>query len=177
MYRKKYGRMSTLGWMSAEMRQTSTALAVIVGCLCALAYVAVRSACAQPYAVILQLGIADLLPPVWLMTVLRFLSFGIIGCAAGLVLGWRERGLAGEKYRGGMFFFLLLFLELCWYPTLFVSASVFLAVLEAMGMLVLALLVTVCFFRVCRLSGVVMLFHCVWTVYLMALTFAIFFRN
>ena len=123
MYRKQYGRMTTLAWMSAEMRQTSLAFGVIVGCLCAIAYVIVRSTSGNPYGVMLALGISDLVPPVWLMTALRFLSFLTVGCAAGLVLGWRERGCAGEKYRGGMFFLLLVGLELCWYPTLFVSRS------------------------------------------------------
>lgn len=76
-----------------------------------------------------------------------------------------------------MFFLLLVGLELCWYPTLFVSALVFLAVLEALTILVLSLLVTVSFLRVSRLAGIVLVFHSVWVVYLMILTFAIFFRN
>ena len=177
MYRKQYGRMTTLAWVSAEMRQTSLALAIIVGCLCASAYVIVRGTSGNPYSVMLALGIADLVPPVWLMTVLRFLSFLTVGCGAGLVLGWRERGCAGEKYRGGMFFLLLVGLELCWYPTLFVSAMVFLAVLESLMILILSLLVTVCFLRVSRLAGVILLLHSVWVIYLMILTFAIFFRN
>ena len=177
MYRKKYGRMTTLAWMSAEIRQTSPTLAVIVGCLCAIAYVIVRGTSGHPYGVMLALGISDLVPPVWLMTVLRFLSFFTVGCAAGLVLGWRERGCAGEKYRAGMLFLLLVALELCWYPTLFVSALVFLAVLESLMILVLSLLVTVGFFRVSRLAGVILTLHCVWVIYLMILTFSIFFRN
>lgn len=164
MYRRKYGRMTALGWMSAEMRQTSPALSVIVGCLCAILYVAVRSASGTPYAVMLALGIGDLVPPVWLMTALRFLSFLTLGCAA-------------EKYRGGMFFLLLLALELCWYPTLFRSAQVFLAVLESLAVLVLSLLVTVSFFRVSRIAGTILVLHSVWVTYLMLLTFAIFFRN
>ncbi|MDY3864039.1 MAG: tryptophan-rich sensory protein [Eubacteriales bacterium] len=177
MYRKKYGRMTTLAWMSAEIRQTSPALAVIVGCLCAIVYVIVRGTSGHPYGVMLALGISDLVPPVWLMTVLRFLSFFTVGCAAGLVLGWRERGCAGEKYRAGMLFLLLVALELCWYPTLFVSALVFLAVLESLMILVRSLLVTVGFFRVSRLAGVILTLHCVWVIYLMILTFSIFFRN
>ena len=177
MYRKKYGKMSTLGWMSAEVRQTSLPFAVICGCLCAIAYVVMRGMSGHPYSVMLALGIADLVPPVWLMTFLRFLSFATVGCAAGLVLGWRERGCAGEKYRGCMLFILLMVLELCWYPTLFVSAMVFLAVLESVMILVLSLLVTVSFFRVSRLGGGILLFHSVWVTYLMCLTFSIFFRN
>lgn len=177
MYRKKYGKMTTLAWMSAEVRQTSLALAVIVGCLCAIAYVTVRGMSGHPYRVMLELGISDLIPPVWLMTALRFLSFLTVGCAAGLVLGWRERGCAAEKYRAGMLFLLLIALELCWYPTLFVSAMVFLAVLESLAIVVLSLLVTVGFFRVSRLSGILLVLHSVWLCYLMVLTFSIFFRN
>lgn len=177
MYRRKYGRMTTLAWLNAEIRQTSLALSVICGCLCTIAYVTVRGSSGNPYAVMLALGISDLVPPVWLMTALHFLSFAVVGSAAGLVLGWRERGCAAEKYRGLLLFVLLLILELCWYPTLFRSAMVFLAVLESIAAVALSLAVAVSFWRVSRLSGLLLSLHCMWAIYLMILTASIFFRN
>ena len=54
---------------------------------------------------------------------------------------------------------------------------VFLAVLESVMILVLSLLVTVSFFRVSRLGGVILLFHSVWVTSLMCLAFSPYFSE
>ena len=177
MYRKKYGKMTLSAWLNAEMEQTSLPLAIFGGVLFAAAGIAVRIVSGTPYRVMLELGIADLIPPVWLMSFLRLLSFITAGCAAGLVLGYRERGCYAEKYRGGMLFILMAVLELCWYPTLLVAGLVFLGVVVALLMLALSICVTVCFMKVCRFAGGILILHSVWLAYLVTLTFLIFFRN
>ena len=177
MYRKKYGKMTVSAWLNAEMEQTSLPLTIFGGVLLAAACIAVRMVSGSPYRMMLELGISDLVPPVWLMSALRFLSFVTAGCAAGLVLGYRERGRYAEKYRGCMLFVLLAVLELCWYPTLFSAGMVFLSLLEAVAMLLLALCVTVSFLRVSKFSGLILILHSVWLCYLLILTFAVFFRN
>ncbi len=176
MYRKKYGKMTFAGWLNAEMEKTGLGITVAVGVILAVACIAVRISCGGPHEMILALGIADLVPPVWLMSAMRFLSFFTAGCAAGLVLGYKDRSCLVEKYRGGMFFVLLAVLELCWYPTVFGAGLLFLAMLEALIQLFLAIVVTISFFKVSRLAGWIMTLHCVWLSYLMILTFAIFFR-
>ena len=177
MYRKKYGKMTFSAWLNVEMEQTSLPITIFGGVLLAAASIAVRIVSGNPYRVMLELGIADLVPPVWLMTVLRFLSFVTAGCAAGLVLGYRERGCFAEKYRGCMLFILLALLELCWYPTLFVAGLVFLGLVLALLMLCLSICVTISFLRVSKLSGLILILHDVWLTYLVILCFAIFFRN
>lgn len=177
MYRKKYGKMTFSAWLNAEMEQTSLPIAIVGGILLAAACIAVRMVSGSPYRMMLELGISDLVPPVWLMSALRFLSFVTIGCAAGLVLGYRERGCYTEKYRGCMLFILLAVVELCWYPTLFGAGLVFLCLLEALLMIFLSICVTVSFLRVCKFSGFILILHNIWLIYLLILTFAVFFRN
>ncbi len=177
MYRKKYGKMTVSAWLNAEMEQTSLPMTIIGGILLAAACIAVRMVSGSPYRMMLELGISDLVPPVWLMSALRFLSFVTIGCAAGLVLGYRERGCYAEKYRGCMLFVLLAVLELCWYPTLFKAGLVFLCLLESIVILVLSVCVTISFLRVSKFSGFILILHNIWLCYLLILAFAVFFRN
>lgn len=177
MYRKKYGKMTFSAWLNAEMDQSSLPLTVFVGILLGVACIAVRIVSGSPYRMMLELGISDLVPPVWLMSALRFLSFVIVGCAAGLVLGYRERGCYAEKYRGCMLFVLLAVVELCWYPTLFAAGLVFFCMLEAVVMLALSICVTVSFMRVSKFSGFILILHNVWLIYLLILSIAVFFRN
>ena len=126
---------------------------------------------------ILQLDIKELFPPVWLLSLLRFLSMLTVGCAAGMVLSYKRQSCMVEKYKGGMLFVLLAVLELLWYPTLFYWGLLFLVLIECICMLALSVAVTVCFFKVSRLAGYITVAHTVWLAYLLILAFAILFRN
>ena len=74
-----------------------------------------------------------------------------------------------------MFFVLLGVLEMCWYPTFFGAGLYFISVLESIMILCLSLAVTLCFYRVSRLAGMILLFHNVWLIYMMILNFAVLF--
>ena len=124
---------------------------------------------------ILELGISRLVPPAWLMLLLRLVGLVAAGCAAGVILGYREKGCGGEKYKGCFWFVLLAVLELCWYPTLFSKGLLLLATLEALAMGLLAVLTTVSFMRVSKFSGIILLLHTVWVIYLLLLTCAVMF--
>jgi tryptophan-rich sensory protein len=67
-------------------------------------------------------------------------------------------------------------LELLWYPTLFGSSLVFLSVLESILILCLAICVTLCFYRVTKFAGMILLLHDIWLIYLLILNFAILFH-
>ena len=173
MYRKQYGKMTLRAWLNAELEHSWPVGMVIAGVLCMLAGISVRCFVGSPYGVMLELGIGEIVPPVWLMTFLWSVSFLIIGAAAGFVLGYRAAGCDGEKYKGCMLFVLLLVLELCWYPTLFAARLVFLSVLESILILCLSVWVTGCFYRVTKLAGILFLFHDVWLIYMLILNFAV----
>ena len=169
--------MTLSAYLNMEMEQSSQFLTLLGGFLLLIAAVCVRIICGPPYQMMLQLGISDLIPPVWLMTLLCLASFFLIGCAAGLVLGYRRASVQAEKYKGCLLFVLLAMLELLWYPTLFVKGLVLLSVLEALLMLFLGICVTVSFLKISRFSGTVMIFHDMFLIYLCVLAFAILFRN
>ena len=175
MYKKKYGKITVNAWLNMEMNRSSVALTVIIGTVLMGAGIVVRFLTGGPHMMLLALNVGDLVPPVWLMGLLWSVSFFTIGCAAGFILGYRDRGCEVEKYKGGMLFVLLAVLELCWYPTFFGASLVFLSVLESILILCLAVGVTFCFYRVSKLGGMLILFHDIWLVYMLILNFAVFF--
>lgn len=177
MYKRKYGKMTSAAWLNTELEQSSLFLTVFVGILATVAYFIIRWLSGSPYRAMLELGIADIMPPVWLFSLLQLLGFLTVGCAAGLVLGWRDAACTVDKYKGCLFFVLMAVIELCWYPTLFGGGLVFLSLLEALAMVFLSICVAVCFFRISGLSGILLSLHSVWLVYILIFTCAVFFRN
>lgn len=177
MYKKKYGKMTVNAWLNSELDRSSPVLMIVIGALLVIGAILVRAFVGSPYRTMMELGIADLVPPVWLMTFLWSVSFFVIGCAAGFVLGYRIGGCEGEKYKGCMLFVLLAVLELSWYPALFGANLVFLSVLLSIAILCLAVAVTGCFYRVSKLAGMLLLFHDVWLAYMLILNFSVLFRS
>ncbi len=177
MYKRKYGRMTSSAWLNSELEQSSCFLTVFCGVLMTVAYFIIRWLTGSPYRKMLELGLAEMMPPVWLFSLLQLLGLLSIGCAAGLVLGWRDKSCAVDKYKGCLFFVLLAAIELCWYPTLFGGGILFLCVIEAVLMLFLSIFVAVCFFRISGLSGILLSLHSVWLLYLLVFTCAVFFKN
>ena len=177
MFGKRYGRMTARAWLSREAEQTSIITTLAVAILATLCYLTVRILCESPYRVMLELGISDLIPPVWLFTLLQTLAFFTAGCAAGFVLGYCSFGCAAEKYKGCMLYVLVTVLELCWYPSLFVGGLVFLTLVESLLAMALAILTTIVFFRVSCFSGFIFVLHDIWVFSILILSFRIFFRN
>lgn len=176
MYKKRYGRIKVGAWLNAEMAQSNSALMLIIGSILTLGGITVRFATGAPYMTVLALGIDSLIPPVWLMCVLWTVSFFTVGCAAGFILGYRAGGCEAEKYKGCMIFTLMAVLELCWYPTFFGAGLIFLSALETVLILCLSVCVTVCFTRVSKLAGMLILFHDLWLIYMLFLNLAVFFK-
>ena len=169
--------MTVSAWLNAEMEQSRSALMILGGVLSLGIGVFVRFLVGAPYRMILELGIAELLPPVWLMALLWSVTLFVIGSAGGFVLGYRTCGAEGEKYKGCMFFLLLLFLEMLWYPTFFAVGLVFVSALLSVLILCLSVAVTSCFYRVTKFAGMLLMLHDVWLVYMLSLNIAILFRN
>ncbi len=176
MYKKGYGRMTVRAWLNVELERSSPVLMLVFGFLLLIAALTVRFCVGAPYRMILETGIADMIPPVWLLALLWSLSFFLIGCAAGFVLGYRMDGCESEKYKGCMLFILLALLELCWYPTFFGVGLIFVSVLEALLILCLSIWIMGCFYRVSKFAGMLFLFHNIWLVYMLILNFAVLFK-
>ena len=177
MIGKRCGGMTFRARISLEVQQSGVGWMIAGGILTALSYIVMRCLCESPYRIMLELGIHDLMPPVWLMSLLQFLSFLTVGCAAGLIFGYRNPGCAAEKYKGCLLFLLMILSELFWYPALFVRGAVFLSLLISILALVFAVAATVCFLQISKFAGIILILHDCWLIYLLLLTCSIFFKN
>lgn len=173
MHKKKYGKITVSAWLNSEFANSSCFVTVLFGVILTVFGILVRVWTGSPYRAILELGIGEIVPPVWLMTFLWTLALFINGCAAGFVSAYRLGGYDGEKYKGILYFVLLSMLELLWYPTLFGAELVFLSVLEAVLILCVSVATTVSFYRVTKFAGMLLLLHDVWLIYMLILNFAV----
>ena len=176
MFKKQYGRMTVSAWLTSELERSNPLIMLTVGALLTVAGILVRVAVGSPYRTILELGIADLILPVWLMSILWTVWFFILGSAAGFVFVCRG-GCREEKYKGCMYFTLLAVLEMCWYPAFFGASLVFVSVLMSIFILCLSLATTFCFYRVSKVAGMLLLLHDVWLIYMLILNFAVLFHG
>ena len=168
--------MTVRAWLNSEMDCANPILTVGVGALLLIGGMIVRIRSESPYRTILEMGIGDIVPPVWLMTLLWSLSLFLIGCAAGFVLGYRRGGCEIEKYKGCMIFVILAILELSWYRIFFVSNLIFISVLVALLILSLGIWVTSLFYRVTKFAGMLLLLHDIWLICMTVLNAVVLFR-
>ena len=173
MHKKKFGKMTVSAWIESELEHTSCMISVLFGTLFTVCAIVVRVWTGSPYRSILELNIGEITPPVWLMTLIWTLTFFINGCAAGIVFAYKPKHRDAEKYKGCLYFILLVIFEFLWYPTLFGNQWVFLSVLEAILILCLSVATTLVFYRVTKLSGMLLLLHDIWLVYMLILNFAV----
>ena len=75
MHKKKYGKITVSAWLNLEMSQSSPALMLLFGLGLMIAGIMVQIHTGSPYRVILELGVKEIMPQVWLFVFLRFLSF------------------------------------------------------------------------------------------------------
>ncbi len=166
-----------MAYLSAELEATEPWVMLVFGILSAALGITVRSVVGSPYLFLFSLGVKELVPPAWLMTVLWTVSFFVIGCSFGFVLCYRACGRECEKYKGGMLFVLLIVLELCWYPLFFAGHMVFLSGLCSVLILCLSVATAVNFFRVSFFPGGLMALHSIWLCYFLILNFAVLFHS
>ncbi len=177
MHKKKYGKMTVNAWLNSELERSTPPVMILFGVLLCMAGILVRALSDSPYRALLELGIADIVPPVWLMTLLWTIAFFTLGCAGGFVLAYRTSGgCEVDKYKGCMFFVMLSVAELCWYPLFFSANLIFFSVLLCLLILCLSVAVTVLFYHVTKLAGMIILFHDLWLIYMLILNFAVLFR-
>ena len=176
MYHKRYGKITPAAWLSCEMERSNPVVMLTVGVLLTVAGILVRVGVGSPYRTIHALGIEEMIPSAFLMAVVWTFSFFTVGCAGGFLLAYQTAADRAEKYKGCMYFVLLFGLELCWYPTFFGANLIFLSVLLCILILCTSLATTFCCYRVTSFSGILMLAHDVWLIYMLLLNFAALFQ-
>lgn len=155
--------------------------AVICGIIYACIGFLIRVGVEDPYTFIHTLGAGVYMPPLWIFNLLSIFWYFVSGAAAGIVIGRVACGRLGscsEKnlYRGSMFFIVLFFLSLLWYP-IFFDMKLFFSLLIALLTLACCIFCAI-FWR--TLSAFVFLMLCttgIWQFYVLLLNLSVIFGN
>lgn len=145
------------------------AIILFVGFLSALA--------GGPTTAYRELCLPKFAPPAFLFPIVWTILYILIGGAAGAVACNHERALESEKYKGLLFFIIMMIFNFIWSPLFFGAGAYFAAFLAIIMMIVLTFFI-ICFFgRIYRLAGAVMILYLLWLVFAAYLNLAVILLN
>lgn len=150
--------------------------AFLCGILCAGAGMLTRFWAGSPYGGLHQMGISEIVPPVWLMSLLWLLWYFALGAVCGAVLAGHG-ACSVAAWRGTVFFVLMLGLGLVWYPLFFGRQAVGLCLLITVLLLILCVLCALNWQQLSLVAGAVIYLHGLWLVYMLILQVACVFQT
>lgn len=158
-----------------EMNKTRPLYVVLCGGVLWTAALTVRLTTAAPYVFLHNMAGQVALPPTWLMSLLWLGFFFLIGAAWGYVLGLKGHRPRRDtwRFRGSMYFLLSVVCALLWYRLLFGAWAVFLSWLFLLADLAVTLVTALCWWRVSRAVGVILLVFALFLLFLFGCQLAI----
>lgn len=169
--------MHTLyGVMVMKQHKSSNGLtyALVLGALLALCAMGVRFWWGAPYQGMTQMGIREILPPVWLMGLLWSLWYFALGAVLGMVLSTYGHNCI-DAWRGACFFLLMIGVGFLWYPLFFVKQNPLLSLAVLVAVIVLCTVCALQWQRLSVIAGAVLWLHVLWLFYLLILQFICLF--
>ena len=154
--------------MRIEKNSSALTYALVFGALLAACGMGVRFWCGAPYAGMTQMGIRDVIPPVWLMSICWTLWYFLLGAALGAVLRAFGRNCIGA-WRGAFFFLLMIGVGFLWYPLFFVKQNLVLSLLTVMVVLVLCCVCALHWQALSLVAGAILWLHALWLIYMLIL--------
>jgi tryptophan-rich sensory protein len=153
------------------------AVPLIGGGVLLLAATLVRGVCGSPYENGILLHCKDLLPPVWLMTLLWMVWYVLLGGAFALVMSDRrcDPYTVSQRLGGGMTYLGMLMLGFLWYPTFFCAGRVFAAALVVLGVLALCVFTALLYWRAYRPAALLLFAHALFLLWMLVLSVAVVF--
>lgn len=148
--------------------------AVLCGTLMLAAAMLTRAWAGAPYEGIHRMGIGEVIPPVWLMSLLWLLWYFLLGAVCGGVLS-AHGGCCIGAWRGAFFFVLMLGLGLVWYPLFFVRHATGLCVLITVVLIGLCVLCALNWQGMSLAAAAVLYLHALWLIYMLILQIACIF--
>ena len=158
-----------------ELRRIDRGYVFLVSAILLAAGIFTRWISGNPTRTIHTLGLANVVPPVWIMVILFSASYLTGGLALGSALGEKSVCRPERKYQGAMWFCICASLGYAWYPVFFCAELFFCSLVISILCLFCAVCTTVCFAKVSFISFWSMILYDAWLVYLLILNFQIFF--
>ena len=141
---------------------------MVVGGIVAICGIGVRLWWGSPNPALTQLGIRNLVPPVWLMGLLWTLWYFALGVALGAVL-CMYGSCSIAAWRGAFFFLLMICVGFLWYPLYFVRQNALLALVVILVTLLCAVLCALCWQGTSPAAAAVIWLHVLWLLYMLVL--------
>lgn len=124
-----------------------------------------------------ELELPSAAPPAIVFPIVWTFLYIIIGGSAGAIAGVRERCLESDKYKGLLFFVIMMVFNFVWSP-LFFGAGAFVAAFAAIVMMiVLTFFIIVFFSRIFKITAFAMGIYLVWLFYAAYLNLAVIILN
>jgi len=140
----------------------------VVGGVLALCAAAVRFWWGSPHASMTQMGIREVLPPVWLIGLLWLLWYFLLGATLGGVLYTYGKHCI-DAWRGACCFLLMIGVGFLWYPLFFVRQSFLLSLIVLLAVIALAAVCALQWQKLSPMAGIVMWLHVLWLFYMTVL--------
>lgn len=118
-----------------------------------------------------------LAPPAFIFPIVWTVMYILIGGAAGAIVCSCERAHEADKYRGLLFFVIMMIFNFIWSPLFFGAGAYFAAFIAILMMIVLTFFI-ICFFaRIYKLSAAAMAVYLLWLFFAAYLNLAIIILN
>lgn len=118
-----------------------------------------------------------LAPPAILFPIVWTVLYVIIGGAAGAVACSCDKSSEADKYKGLLFFVIMMVFNFVWSPLFFGAGAYFAAFVAIIMMIVLTFFIIIFFRRVCRISAWAMIPYLLWLFFAAYLNLAIIILN
>ena len=175
-------------WMERTARRVrcgmagrSVAPSLIGGGVLLLVATLVRGVCGDPYQRGIFLLCADVIPPVWVMTLCWMAWYVVLGGVFVWVTfdGRCDPPTEACRHRGGMAYLAMLMLGLFWYPTFFCAGRVLLAAMIVLGVLTLCVVAALIYWRSCtyRTAGAVLFAHALFLLWMLGICVVVLFAR
>ncbi len=159
-----------------EIKESFCPLTLI--CIAASVLLGFLSRCLSesPIYLIGLLRIRGSIPSMWLMTVIWVIFYALIGFSFGAAISKRCYGVSIHKYRGGMFFAIMMIFNVVWYPMFFSSHLFFLCLLDIALMIFFTVIAAIEFFKVNKISAFILVFYLPWLIYCLFLNWVVIMK-
>lgn len=116
-------------------------------------------------------------PPAILFPIVWTVLYILIGGAAGAVACACTKALEGDKYKGLLFFVIMIVFNYVWSPLFFGAEAYFAAFIAVIMMIILTFFTIVFFGRIYKISAIIMSVYLLWLLFAAYLNLAIIILN
>lgn len=156
-------------------------MGITFGAVLALIFIFVRIFADSPYESIYRLDPSGNLPALWLLNLIFFVWFFLIGYSAGAVLDFAlyQKGGCNEKaliYKGFIVFTICFFLSHISYSVFFAGKHLFIAILMILTAIASSAATMLAWARINKISALIMGGYGIWLFYLFIICSSVLFH-